>query len=82
MLHDCRLAAANGQNAFSHPADGRPEGHTIETDFAFGAEVFHRRPDRVVIDLLHANIVELHDVDAFGANALQCGIRGSPQIGG
>ena len=82
MLHHRRLAAADRQHAFSHPSDRRPECHAVEADFSFGAEVFHRCPDGIVIDLLHADVVELHDVDAPGTEALEGGICCSAKVGG
>ena len=59
VLHARDLALADGVDAFVHPADGRPEGDTVVTNFAGAFELLERFPKRVVLHLFHSDVVQL-----------------------
>jgi hypothetical protein len=57
--------------ALVKPADGRADRGAVGADFALLHELFHERPERVVLHLRHADVVELEHVDAVGVQALE-----------
>ena len=71
VLHDIGPAALDAIDALVKPADGGPERRAVCADFPFLHELVHQFPQRVVLDLRHADVVELQDVDVVGVKALQ-----------
>ncbi len=79
VLHARDLPLADGVYPFVQPADGRPERDAVMAHLSLLLERLERAPDRVVIHLLHADVVELQKVDAVRPQPLQRRIGGAHQ---
>ena len=58
-------------DAFVEPADRRSERDAVHANLAFALERFEQLPERVVVDLRHARVVHLIDVDVVGLQTAQ-----------
>ena len=57
VLHARDVAFANAIDAFVKPADRRPERDPGVTDFSARLQLLERRPDGIVVDLFHPDVV-------------------------
>ena len=71
VLQHMRAPALYAFDALVKPADGRPERRAVGPDFSLAHEVFQQRPNRFVLHLLHADVVQLKNIDAVGVQPLQ-----------
>ena len=56
----------------------RPEREPVGADFPLLAQILQHGPDRVVLDLLHADVVQLQNVDAVRLQPRQRRVRRAP----
>src|ERR1700752_4158075 len=63
VLYAGEVAFLYATNAFIEPADSRTQRHTIVTDFSGLLQFIQRFPGLIVIDLFHADIVKLQQID-------------------
>src|SRR5436190_24339866 len=71
MLYACDLARANRVHSFIEPADSGAECNTIVTNFTGLLQSFERFPQRVVFHLLHADVVQLQQVNPISFQPLE-----------
>ena len=76
MLEDGRASGGNGVDAFCEPSYGWAECDSCVEDFALFLEVMEGFPEGVVVDLLHADVVELEDIDVIGLESGEGGVHG------
>ena len=76
MLEDVGTAALDAVDAFVEPADGGAERGAVGANFSLLNKLVHELPEGVVLDLRHADIVELEDVDVVGGEALEGFVHG------
>src|SRR5438270_6452156 len=64
VLNASNLALADTIDAFVKPPDGRPERNPIVAHFAALLQLLQRFPKRIIVDLLHPDVMKLKQVDA------------------
>ena len=57
VLHACDVAFANAVDAFVEPANRRTERDAVIANFSRALQLIERLPNRVVVSLLHPNVV-------------------------
>jgi len=75
VLHARDVAVTNTIDTFVKPADRRTERDAVGPNLSSALHFFERRPQRVVINLFHSDVVQLQQVDAVRLQALQRRIR-------
>ncbi len=71
MLHTRDLPFADAVDAFVEPADCRTESDAVIANLARDFQPLQRCPESIVINLFHANIMELQEIDMIGLESFQ-----------
>src|SRR5437868_3764722 len=71
VLHAGEVALADTIHPFVEPADRRAERDAVITNLSGGLSFLERFPDRVVVNLLHADVVKLEKIDMIRLQSLQ-----------
>ena len=70
----CTLVTSRSRmqfTSFIEPADRRPERNAVVTNFSVALQFLERLPDRIIIDLLHPDVVQLQQIDPVRFQSLQ-----------
>ena len=79
MLHAGDLPLADAIHALVQPADRRPERNAVMPDLPLRLQPLQRPPDRVVIHLLHADVMQLQQIDPIRLQPREGRVRGAHQ---
>src|SRR3954447_10834773 len=62
-------------DAFVKPPDRRPQSNAIVAALSRRLQLLQCRPESIVSNLVHPDIVQLKQVNPVGLETLQCGVR-------
>jgi hypothetical protein len=74
VLNAGHVPLADAIDAFIKPADGRSERDAVVANLSVRLKLLERRPDCIVIHLLHANVMQLQQIDSVRLQTLQRGV--------
>ena len=68
-------ALANAIDPFVKPANRWSKRNPVVASLPLLLQLLESFPDRIVVDLLHANVVQLQQIDVIGLESRKGGIR-------